>query len=72
MAQSQQRIKLSKKSKRRDDKPSRDRYWAKRVLEERKIKSLMRCNGMSKQSAFKYWHSVRKGRVPDRYIREVA
>lgn len=64
--------KTSKKSKRRDERPSRSRYWAKRKLEARKIANLMQCNGMSKQSAYNYWHKARKGRVPDGYLREVA
>lgn len=60
--------KPGKKSKRKDDKPSRIRYWMKRTLETRKVKHLMKYCKMSKQSAYNFWHKSRKGRVPDNYI----
>lgn len=66
------RRKTGKKSKRPDKRPARARYWAKRTLEERKIRNLMRCCGMSRQSAYNYWHKTRKGRVPNGYLRDVA
>lgn len=59
---------LSKKSKRSDNKPSRLRYWFKRTLETRKVKHLMKYCRMSKQTAYNFWHSSRKGRVPDNYL----
>jgi hypothetical protein len=31
-----------KKSKRKDERPARKRYWLKRVLESRKIRNLMK------------------------------
>ena len=45
-----------KKSKRRDARPARKRYWARRVLEERKIANLMQYCGMSRQAAYNFWH----------------
>ena len=61
--------KPGKKSKKPDKRPARARYWAARVLEIRKVRNLMRCCGMSKQSAYKYWRSHRKGRVKEGYFR---
>lgn len=57
-----------KKSKRKDERPARKRYWMKRVLENRKIKNLMRYCGLSRQSAYNHWHRTRKGRVPEGYL----
>ena len=64
--------KLGKKSKRRDDRPSRKRYWMKRTLEERKVRHLVKHCGMTKQSAYNRWHTERKGRVPDGYLRQTV
>jgi len=64
--------KTGKKSKRRDARPARARYWATRRLEERKIGNLMKYCGMSRQSAYNKWHSERKGRVKDGFLRNVA
>jgi hypothetical protein len=46
-----------KKSKRADKRPARARYWARRTLEERKVKNLMRCCGMTRKEALKHWHN---------------
>ena len=64
--------KTGKKSKRRDKRPARARYWATRKLEERKIANLIKHCGMSRQSAYNRWHAERKGRVKDGYLRNVA
>ena len=64
--------KTSKKSKRRDMRPARARYWASRRLEERKITNLMKHCGMSRQSAYNRWHTERKTRVKDGYLRNIA
>jgi len=64
--------KTGKKSKRKDARPARARYWAKRILEERKIANLMKHCGMSRQAAFNRWHAERKTRVKDGYLRNVA
>ena len=60
-----------KKSKSPDNRPARKRYWAKRTLETHKVGNLMRCCGMSKQSAYNHWHRTRQGRVPNGYIVKV-
>lgn len=70
-----------KKSKRKDARPARMRYWMKRTLEKRKAKALMgfRHPNPSKEGetllldtldkAISYWHKVRTSRVPDGYLR---
>lgn len=56
-----------KKSKRKDDRPARIRYWLKRQLEKKKIRNLMRYCKMSQKEAYKFWREhpkcKRKGRV---------
>ena len=64
--------KIGKKSKRPDKRPARLRYWLKRRLEVRKVGNLMKYCGMSKQTAYNFWHNTRKGRVKDGYLRNVA
>ena len=64
--------KTGKKSKRRDARPARARYWASRRLEERKVANLMKHCGMSRQAAFNRWHSERKTRLKDGFFRSVA
>lgn len=63
-----------KKSKRRDDRPARKRYWMKRTLEKKKIRHLVRFCGMIKETAEKLWHTDskrgRKGRVPDGFLKQ--
>lgn len=77
------RTKLSKKSKRSDSRPARAKYWSIRKLEARKVANLMRCRGMTKQQAYRYWHEgslvegkegcgKRLGRVPEGYLRKVS
>lgn len=62
------RRKMGKKAKRPDNRPARLRYWLKRTLENRKVRNLMKYCGMSKQSAYNFWHRSRKGRVKDGYL----
>ena len=64
--------KRKKKAKRADKRPARLRYWFTRRLEARKVANLMKYCGMSKQSAFNFWHRTRKGRVPDGYLRKAS
>ena len=61
-----------KKSKRKDNRPARSRYWMKRTLETRKIANLMKHCGMSRQSAYNFWHKNRKGRVRDGFLNKSA
>jgi hypothetical protein len=74
--------KRGKKSKRLDKRPARSKYWMKRTLEQKKIRNLMRCCGMTRAQAMKTWHEgalskkgklygKRQGRVPDKYLRAV-
>jgi hypothetical protein len=61
-----------KKSKAKDNRPARKRYWLKRTLEKNKIKNLMKYCKMSKEQAMKFWHSNRKGRVKDGFLLKIA
>lgn len=47
----------------RNNGPARQRYWLSGRLEQNKVRSLMRHNGMTRQQATDYWRSVRMGRV---------
>lgn len=42
---------------------ARQRYWAERRLEKRKIRNLVRHNGLTETQAYLHWHATRKGRV---------
>ena len=57
-----------KKSKRPDKRPARKMYWARRTLEKRKVKHLMKNNGMTREAALRFWQKHRLGRIPDGYI----
>lgn len=46
--------------------PSRERYWRNGILEKRKVKNLMKYNGMTRQQAGIYWRENRKGRIKTR------
>ena len=62
-----------KKGKREDKGPARGNYWLRQTLEKRKVKNLMRSNGLTKEDATIFWRSVRKGRVcPNVLIRGVT
>ncbi len=74
-----------KRSKRKDDRPARKRYWSKRTLEIKKIFNLMIgfLHGKNPKKAtkeeyqkayrkaFDLWHKARKTRVPDGFIQRV-
>ena len=71
-----------KKSKARDLRPARKRYWMKRTLEVRKVKHIMRgllnssdkgavAYARCKKAATKKWREDRKGRVPDEFLQKV-
>lgn len=60
----------TKKSKKKDDRPSRKKYWLRRTLEKHKVKQLMRF-GYTRKQALDYWHKVRLGRVPAGFLRKV-
>ena len=47
----------------RNNGPSRQRYWAGSTLMKRKLKNLMRHNGMTREVAWLYWKDARKGRM---------
>ena len=53
-----------KKSKRKDERPARSRYWAKRQLEKRKVKNLMKYCHMTAEYALTYWRALRRSRIP--------
>ena len=43
--------------------PARDRYWNENRLEKHKVRNLMRCSGMTRAEATKYWREARVGRM---------
>ncbi len=57
-----------KKSKSKDNRPARKKYWASRKLEKNKVKSLMKSQKMTRAEATTFWNNERKGRVPDGYL----
>ena len=65
------RRKIGSKSKSPDKRPARKRYWARRRLETRKVKQLMRW-GMDGQEAVKVWQKQRQGRVPTGWLRQAG
>jgi len=52
-----------KKGKKPNNSPSRARYWANRTLEKRKVRNLVKYNGMDPVKALSFWRKVRKGRL---------
>ena len=61
-----------KKSKSRDKRPARDRYWLSSRLEIRKVNNLMKHCGLSKQQAYERWKKDRQGRRMRTGLRKVA
>lgn len=62
-----------KKGKSRDARPARTRYWARRILEKRKIRNIQRNlqrnpdgSLMSTTEARDWWRARRIGRTPDK------
>jgi hypothetical protein len=58
-----------KKSKAPDNRPARKRYWLRRTLEMHKVKKMMRAYGLTEKQAIEAWRKVRKGRVPDMFMK---
>jgi tRNA 2-selenouridine synthase SelU len=56
-----------KKSKSKDNRPARVRYWLSRTLEKNKIKHLMR-NGYTRANALEFWQNKRQGRLKDGFL----
>jgi len=52
------------KSKAKDKRPARLRYWLRRGLEKNKVRRLVKYGGMEPDEALKYWQAVRKVRIP--------
>ncbi len=50
----------SKKTKRPDKSPARPRYWNSGRLKVRKIKNLVKYNGLTVEEALKQWEATRK------------
>ncbi|MHA2087321.1 MAG: hypothetical protein ACW972_03530 [Promethearchaeota archaeon] len=61
-----------KKSKRRNNSPSRQRYWAGRHLEKNKVKKIMKSHKLTRAEALKYWTNMRTNRVKDGFFRSIA
>jgi hypothetical protein len=52
-----------RKSKARDNRPARERYWRKHTLRDRKVRRIMKNNAhLTKDEALKLWEEQRKGR----------
>ena len=47
----------------RNNSPARERYWRENRLRERKIRNLMRHNGLTRAAAYLLWTSVRRTRM---------
>ena len=43
--------------------PARNHYWNARILRKHKVRNLMRCNGMTRVQAEKYWDKARTKRI---------
>ena len=67
-----------KKTKRPDNRPARSRYWGSGRLAIRKIKNLVKCNGLTVEEATQQWESTRKrgreklGFLPYTQIKKLA
>jgi len=51
------------KFKGRNDRESRRKYWLYDKLKLHKVRNLIRCNGMDRNEAVKFWNSVRIRRI---------
>ena len=74
----------AKKSKAKDGRPSRQRYWDSHRLEKSKVCNILankqrehikECDGsnctcpvMTEKQALAWWQKQRQGRLPDKYI----
>lgn len=55
--------KVKKTNKSPDKRPARANYWARKRLQERKVKNLMRRNKMTRAEALAFWLKARTKRV---------
>ncbi len=55
-------VKKSKKSKRPNTTPARGSYWTSGRLAAKKVRNLMKHNGLTRAQAMRYWLEVRGGR----------
>lgn len=63
----------TKKSKRRDERPARKRYWLRRTLEKHKVAHILRYRTeFEPGTALRHWRKVRQGRVPDGWLGQGA
>lgn len=49
-------------------KPSKERYWSARHLEQNKVKGLMKGRGMTEKEATTYWRNIRYKKIPSGFI----
>lgn len=54
--------KSNKRSKAKDDRPARNRYWSNHSLEENKVRRIMHATGMSEPDARRFWLKARGNR----------
>ena len=52
----------AKTSKSPDNRPARAKYWTRRTLERRKIKTMMKAYGLTESEAKLRWYAERGGR----------
>jgi hypothetical protein len=62
----------SRKSKSKDERPARKRYWTRRKLEQHKVRQLVKWRGITYEQALKVWQQARKGRVPNDFFKKSA
>ena len=65
------KVKIGKKTKSPDKRPARARYWDTFSLPKKKIKNLMKSNGMTFKQAKKFWVENRIKKLPDEYMLKV-
>lgn len=63
MAKKKQSGKGGRKHNRGSRNDVRNRYWNSKRLEKRKVRNLVRCNGMNPVLARQYWLKVRTKRI---------
>ena len=49
--------------KRKDLRPARNNYWARKTLQKHKVRNLIRHCGMTPEAALRYWLKARRMRV---------
>lgn len=53
--------KLSRKGKKKDERPAKKKYWSSRALERNKVRNLIK-SGVPVESAKKLWYKMRQNR----------